>query len=135
MTQTEITQINTALPSQKWASPYPQVHTNESFWDLAMNLARSLVQAESLAGFQANVQAVSRIDRDLINLRDNGMIAAFEIGGWHGDELQVTASMPHEHYTYENRMAVRDRIGSLLTDLGLYVDLSLTPVHTVVDGE
>jgi len=84
---------------------------------------------------QIKIQAITRVDRAMLELKAQGTISHFETGGWRGDELLVTASLPMEKYTYEIRMAVRDQMGTLLQSLGLHVDLTLSSGTDAFDDE
>lgn len=101
------------------------VYTPTVAWELVRTFAYGIVEADRASHGTVNVQAVHRLDDALMALRREGIVRKFELGGLEGDEIKVQVIMPDALYTRENRMAVRQRLDSVLSDLNLYTDLSL----------
>lgn len=106
--------------------PRPTPSRGTGVWALFSSLAHVIVEADKAEGNQQNIQAVSRLDSELLRLKNEGLLTRFNIGGWRGDTIHVAAVMPDERYIRDNRLLVHERLEHSLEGLNLFVEVDLT---------
>lgn len=97
-------------------------------WEQLCEFARAVLtlDARRAESGVTHIQAITRLDAHLRELKRAGEIVDFRLGEFNDGDLDVFMTVPDDRYFRQYLMPLREQVTNLLSDLNIYPVMEIT---------